>query len=64
MDYLESNALGGTWTCPPIQLRAAPSDILSVEVIAESARLVEVRVAETPALLSPRVDGSSSRASA
>ena len=44
MDYLESNALGGTWTCPPIQLRAAPSDILSVEVIAESARLVEVEL--------------------
>ena len=43
-EYLESNAIDGTWTCPPIQLRAEPSDILKVEVIAESARLVEVEL--------------------
>ena len=43
-DYLESNGLGGTWTCPPIQLRAAADDILKVEVVGETARLVEVEL--------------------
>ena len=44
-EYLRDNALDDkNWTCPPIQLRAEPSDILSVKVISDSAHLVEVEL--------------------